>query len=130
MKSSYEDHIAAVPWDFLLKSIDPGENSHKKTLEKVIYSKKNINATSIYLGVSFHALQRKIEHEKIVLHKKKTLTEKILEVKNQLGNKGSLEISKLFTCSRKSVCLICRKNNIHYRKKINGKSEVNGKTKR
>ena len=40
MKSSYEDHIAAVPWDFLLKSIDPKENSHKKHWKKSYIAKK------------------------------------------------------------------------------------------
>ena len=119
---NYESRMStAVPWEFLLKSIDPEENSHKKTLERVLHDKGSKNAVAEYIGVSFNALKRKLANEGIKIKKGKTCAEKLIENKDKIKTMESKEIAELLHCSMNTVTKQCKKLNLKYNKRLYGK---------
>jgi len=122
MKPNYEHHSStAVPWDFLLKSIYPFESSHKKALQKILDDKKSIQATSIYLGISFNSLRRKLKQEEMEIKKVPTVAERLQVHSTELRYLDSQEIADLIGCTKKSVNFQCKKLNIKYIKRVNAK---------
>ena len=119
---NYEYHSStAVPWEFLLKSIDSEEDSHKKTIQRILHNKKTVQATSDYLGVSFNALKNKMLHEGIKVKKPPVFSGKLLAHKAELEHLNSQEIADLIGCSKKIVNYQCRRLGIKYIKRVNGR---------
>ena len=122
MKENYEcNAISAVPWDSILKYIDPKENSHRKTLQKIVNGKKSMQAISDYLGVSPNSLRRKLDYEGMKMEKVPTVAEKLISNKTELRYLNSQEIADLIGCTKKSVNFQCKKLNIKYIKRVNAK---------
>jgi hypothetical protein len=120
--TNYESGPMGVPWDWLLKSIDEHEPSHKKTLLRILNKTKSVNGMANYLGVSHDAMNRKLRKEGIIMKKKPSLSKKIVEKRDELMDMTSDEIAEMFGCSVKNVHRVCRINKIPYRKRINGKT--------
>jgi hypothetical protein len=117
---NYESGPMGVPWDWLLKSIDEHEPSHKKTLLRILNKTKSVNGTANYLGVSHRAMSHKLQKEGILIKKKPSLTKKIVDRKDELMDMTSDEIAEMFSCPVENVHRICRINKIPYKKRING----------